>query len=84
MNEPSKEFEAMVRAHRINHGGNPVLRWNASNVSVKRDHNDNLMPDKERSIRAQRRYSRRSDSDGARRFATGTAARSTKRAEFSD
>ena len=49
MNEPSKEFEALVRAHRINHGGNPVLRWNASNVSVKRDHNDNLMPDKERS-----------------------------------
>jgi len=49
MNEPSKEFEALVRAHRINHGNNPVLRWNASNVSVKRDHNDNLMPDKERS-----------------------------------
>jgi phage terminase large subunit-like protein len=49
MNEPSKEFEALVRGHRINHGGNPVLRWNASNVSVKRDHNDNLMPDKERS-----------------------------------
>jgi phage terminase large subunit-like protein len=25
------------------------LRWNASNVSVKRDHNDNLTPDMERS-----------------------------------
>lgn len=50
MNEPAKEFEAMIRAHRVNHGGNPVLRRNASKVSVKRDHNDNLMPDKERSM----------------------------------
>src|SRR5208283_5631093 len=49
MNEPSKEFEALVRSHRINHGGNPVLRWNASNVAVHRDRNDNLIPDKERS-----------------------------------
>jgi phage terminase large subunit-like protein len=57
MNEPSKEFEAQVRAHRINHGGNPVLRWNASNVSVKRDHNDNLMPDKERSTEKSARSS---------------------------
>jgi len=49
MSEPSKEFEAILRAKKINHGGNPVLRWNASNVSLKRDHNDNYMPDKERS-----------------------------------
>ena len=49
MNEPSKEFEALVRSHRINHGGNPVLRWNASNVAVHRDRNDNLIPDKEKS-----------------------------------
>lgn len=49
MSEPSKEFEALVRARKINHGANPVLRWNAANVSVKRDHNDNLQPDKERS-----------------------------------
>jgi phage terminase large subunit-like protein len=50
MSEPSKEFEAVVRAKKFNHGGNPVLRLNASNVSVKRDHNDNYMPDKERSV----------------------------------
>jgi phage terminase large subunit-like protein len=50
MTEPSKEFEAVVKAKKFNHGANPVLRWNASNVAVKRDHNDNFMPDKEKSI----------------------------------
>jgi phage terminase large subunit-like protein len=49
MSEPAKEFEAALRAKKLNHGANPVLRWNAANVSVKRDHNDNYMPDKERS-----------------------------------
>jgi phage terminase large subunit-like protein len=39
-----------VRSHRINHGGNPVLRWNASNVAVHRDRNDNLIPDKAKSF----------------------------------
>ncbi len=49
MNEPSKEFEAVIRAGKLDHRSNPVLRWNASNVAVHRDRNDNLIPDKERS-----------------------------------
>lgn len=46
---PTKEFERLVMARKIEHGGNLVLRWMASNVSVKRDANDNLRPDKEKS-----------------------------------
>jgi phage terminase large subunit-like protein len=48
-NEPCKDLEARIRSHHVNHGGNPVLRWNASNVSVHQDRNANLSPDKERS-----------------------------------
>lgn len=33
-NEPSKEFECLVRLGRMLHGGHPVLAWNASNVEV--------------------------------------------------
>lgn len=49
MNEPSKELEALVQSHRINHGGHPVLRWMASNVVADRDVNDNIMPAKDSS-----------------------------------
>jgi phage terminase large subunit-like protein len=49
MNEPTKELEGLVIEKGINHGGNPVLRWMASNVSVKRDPADNLKPDKQTS-----------------------------------
>ncbi len=33
-NEPVKRFEQMVGEGKIRHGGNPVLRWMASNVSL--------------------------------------------------
>jgi phage terminase large subunit-like protein len=46
LSEPSKEFEKLIVAHSLNHGGNPVLRWMASNVAVKRDPADNIKPDK--------------------------------------
>ena len=46
MSEPTKSFEALVLERLINHGGNPVLRWMLSNVIVRRDPNDNYMPDK--------------------------------------
>lgn len=50
MSAPTKELERLIRAQLIEHGGNPVLRWNASNVSVRTDPAGNLKPDKERSI----------------------------------
>lgn len=49
MNEPAKEFERLVVAHRIRHPGNPALNWMASNVTVRRDPAGNIKPDKSRS-----------------------------------
>lgn len=49
MNEPSKAFEVLVASGDLIHGGNPVLRWMASNVSVRTDPAGNIKPDKERS-----------------------------------
>jgi phage terminase large subunit-like protein len=48
MSDPSKELEKLVVGHGIAHGNHPVLNWCASNVVVRRDHNDNIKPDKER------------------------------------
>ncbi|MEU9047496.1 MULTISPECIES: terminase TerL endonuclease subunit [unclassified Kitasatospora] len=44
MSPGSKELERLLREGQIHHGGNPVLRWNASVVEVYRDGNDNLRP----------------------------------------
>ncbi|QDQ12476.1 terminase large subunit [Streptomyces spectabilis] len=44
MSPGSKELERLLREGRIHHGGNPVLRWNASVVEVYRDGNDNMRP----------------------------------------
>lgn len=49
MNEPTKALERLVISGGLNHGGNPVLRWMAGNVSVKTDPAGNLKPDKEHS-----------------------------------
>ncbi len=44
MSPGCKELERLLREGRIHHGGNPVLRWNASVVEVYRDGNDNMRP----------------------------------------
>jgi phage terminase large subunit-like protein len=49
MAAPTAEFERKVRAAELQHGGNPVLDWMASNVVVKTDPAGNLKPDKETS-----------------------------------
>jgi phage terminase large subunit-like protein len=46
MAAPVKTFERLVLEHKLNHGGNPVLRWMADNVAVKQDPAGNLKPDK--------------------------------------
>jgi phage terminase large subunit-like protein len=46
MSAPTKEFEKLLLAGRLAHGGNPVLRWMASNVAVKQDPAGNVKPDK--------------------------------------
>jgi phage terminase large subunit-like protein len=45
----SKALEALVYSKRLRHGGNPVLRYAAGNVSLLYDSNDNFRPDKKRS-----------------------------------
>lgn len=41
-----KEFLRLVSSGRLNHNGDPVLRWMAENVAIYRDRNDNIRPDK--------------------------------------
>lgn len=45
----SKKLEEIVLARRLDHGANPVLRWNAANVAIKTDSNDNYRPAKDKS-----------------------------------
>lgn len=49
LSEPMKLLEALVLEKQITHGGNPVLRWMASNIAVRSDPNENIAPDKEKS-----------------------------------
>jgi phage terminase large subunit-like protein len=49
MNAPTKRLMELVLAGELAHGGNPVLRWMASNVMVKMDAAGNVKPDKEKS-----------------------------------
>jgi phage terminase large subunit-like protein len=46
MAAPMKTFERLLLEHKLNHGGNPILRWMAGNVAVRQDPAGNLKPDK--------------------------------------
>lgn len=49
LGEPTKEFERLVFAGGIDHGGNPVLAWMAGHCQVRFDENLNFVPAKKRS-----------------------------------
>ena len=49
MSEPTKRLMELALEGKMHHGGNPVLRWNASNVAVKTDAAGNIKPDREKS-----------------------------------
>ena len=49
MSGPSKELEKLILAGKLAHGGNPVLRWMASNVSAEIDSAGNIKPSKKKS-----------------------------------
>jgi phage terminase large subunit-like protein len=49
LGEPTKAFERMVYAGKLDHGGHPVLRWMAKNAVVRFDENLNYAPAKKRS-----------------------------------
>jgi phage terminase large subunit-like protein len=46
---PTKEFERLVFAEKIEHGGHPVLAWMAAHCCVRFDVNLNYVPDKKNS-----------------------------------
>lgn len=49
MSFPTKELEKMIVNKKINHGGNPVLRWQASNAHTETDAADNIKLNKKKS-----------------------------------
>lgn len=49
LGEPSKEFERLVFAGKLDHGGHPVLGWMAGHCQVRFDENLNFVPAKKRS-----------------------------------
>ena len=49
MSGPSKELLRLVLSRGLSHGGNPVLRWMADNVTVRQDPAGNIKPDKSKS-----------------------------------
>lgn len=49
LNSPSKELERLLLGGEIAHGGNPVLRWQAGNVTVETDKAGNIAPSKSKS-----------------------------------
>ncbi len=49
MSSPVKSIEALVLKKLLNHGNNPVLTWNVSNVAIIKDAADNVKIDKSKS-----------------------------------
>jgi len=49
MSAPTKKLEEVVLSERLRHGGHPVLRWMAGNVSIEQDAADNWKPSKKKS-----------------------------------
>lgn len=49
LSQPTKEFINLILKGCLAHGGNPVLRWMASNVTLETDAAANIKPNKDRS-----------------------------------
>lgn len=49
MSAPAKELERLVMSGKLRHGGNKVLRWNASNAAAELDAAGNIKPSKKKS-----------------------------------
>jgi phage terminase large subunit-like protein len=45
----ARELMNLLLAGKVRHGGNPVLRWMASNVAVEEDAAGNIKPSRKRS-----------------------------------
>lgn len=49
MGSPTAELLRHLKADTLQHGGHPILRWNASNMAASQDAAGNLKPDKAKS-----------------------------------
>lgn len=49
MSAPSKDLERMILGQQLQHDGNPVLRWMASNATIEQDAAGNIKPAKNKS-----------------------------------
>ena len=49
MSDPTKHLLALILQRKINHRNNPVLEWNAANLSTEEDAAGNLKPSKKKS-----------------------------------
>ena len=49
LSEPTKNLEKLLLGKKLHHGGNPVLRWMASNVVIQMDAAGNIKPAKDKS-----------------------------------
>lgn len=49
LSAPTKQFEKLVLAGELEHGGNPVLRWMVNSTSIMTDPNGNIKPNKAKS-----------------------------------
>jgi phage terminase large subunit-like protein len=48
-NGPMKELDRVVKAGLLDHGGDPILAWMASNLVARKDVNENVAPDRKSS-----------------------------------
>jgi phage terminase large subunit-like protein len=49
LSSATKHLERLILEGRLNHGGNPVMRWCATNLAVKLDQFENVIPSKAKS-----------------------------------
>jgi phage terminase large subunit-like protein len=55
MTVPAYTLEGLLKARRVQHAGHPILKWNISNVEVKRDEAGRLRPVKPRVVGSYRK-----------------------------
>ena len=68
MSWPAKMLQSLVLQRRLDHSGDPVLRWMADNAEVVRDRNDNILI-----VKAQKKKRRHIDGLVAAAMAIGEA-----------
>lgn len=54
-NEPCKALEDALAEGRVRHGGNPVLRWMADNITIREDNMGRIMPVKPKRMQSTKR-----------------------------